>query len=126
VPVALCLSTETEFHDIFRQILLALFDMIRIPENLINNKIFDNRTLAFAELIAHLAFFKSIPAPPFNSTYNIHCLNQVFTFREQSYDQIPNRNQYAIRILFDVLDVKSIFYCFKALLFDKSVRYLTS
>jgi hypothetical protein len=34
VPVALCISTETEFHDIFRQILLSLFDMIRVPENI--------------------------------------------------------------------------------------------
>ena len=31
VPVALVLSTETEYHDFFRQILLAMFDMIRVP-----------------------------------------------------------------------------------------------
>ncbi len=31
VPVALVLSTETEYHDFFRQVMLALFDMIRCP-----------------------------------------------------------------------------------------------
>ena len=96
VPVALCLETETEYHDSFRHIMLSLFDLIRIPENLVN-KIHDNRTMAFAELIAHLAFLRTIPAPPFNSIYN----------------------------LFDVLDVRSIFYCWKALLFDKTVSFMT-
>lgn len=121
--MALCVSTETEFHDIFRQILLSLFDLIRVPEPVVQNKAFENRMLAFAELIAHLAFLRTIPAPPFNSVFNVHCLNQVFVFKEQSFDQIPNRNQHAIKILFDVLDVKSIFYCFKALLFDKTVSF---
>ena len=74
VPVALCLETETEYHDSFRHIMLSLFDLIRIPENLVN-KIHDNRTMAFAELIAHLAFLRTIPAPPFNSIYNIYCFN---------------------------------------------------
>ena len=120
VPVALCLETETEYHDTFRQIMLALFDLIRIPENLVN-KIHDNRTMAFAELVAHLAFLRTIPAPPFNSIYNIYCFNQVITIKEQGFDQIPNKNSYPIKILFDVLDVRSIFYCWKALLFDKTV-----
>ena len=31
VPVALVLETETEYHDVFRQIMLALFDLIRVP-----------------------------------------------------------------------------------------------
>jgi len=31
VPVSLVLETETEYHDTFKQILLALFDMIRVP-----------------------------------------------------------------------------------------------
>ena len=75
VPVALVLETETEYHDVFRQILLSLFDLIRVPENLMTNRIFDNRKMSFAELIAHLAFLKTIPAPVFNSVYHIHCLD---------------------------------------------------
>lgn len=85
VPVALCLETETEYHDTFRQIMLSIFDLIREPENLVT-RFYDNRTLAFAELVAHLAFLRTIPAPPFNSVYNIHCLNQVFQIKESSFD----------------------------------------
>ncbi len=43
VPVAMCLETETEYHDIFRKILLALFESIRVPETLISNRILENR-----------------------------------------------------------------------------------
>lgn len=75
VPVALCLETETEYHDVFRKILLALFDEIRVPENVVSNKIYENRRLAFAELVAHLAFLRTIPAPTFNSTYNVFLFN---------------------------------------------------
>ncbi len=84
--MAICLETETEYHDIFRQLLLSLFDLIRVPENLIGNRVYDNRTIAFAELIAHLAFLKTIPAPPFNSIFNIYCMNQVFQIKESSFD----------------------------------------
>lgn len=122
--MALCLETETEYHDVFRKILLALFDEVRVPENVLNNKIYDNRRLAFAELVAHIAFLKTIPAPPFNSNYNIYMFNKVFSIKEGTIDQLPNKNNYAVKILFDVLDVKSIFYCWKALLFDKSVSVL--
>ena len=31
VPVALVIATETEYHDFFRQVILAMFDMIRVP-----------------------------------------------------------------------------------------------
>ncbi len=31
VPVALVLSTETEYHDFFKQLMLAMFDLIRVP-----------------------------------------------------------------------------------------------
>jgi len=55
--------------------MLSLFDLIRVPDNLLHNRILDNRNLAFAELIAHLAFLKTIPAPPFNTIYNIHLMN---------------------------------------------------
>jgi len=32
IPVAFCIETETEYHDVFREILLSLFEMIRVPE----------------------------------------------------------------------------------------------
>ena len=93
---------------------------------MLNNQIFENRRLAFAELVAHIAFLRTIPAPPFNANYNIFMFNKVFSISEGTLDQLPNKNTYAIKILFDVLDVKSIFYCWKALLFDKSVILVSS
>jgi len=101
--------------------LLGLFDLIRIPENVRGFGSVENRKLAFAELIAHLAFLKTIPAPTFNTVYHIHMLNSLFTVKENSFDQLPHKSQCPIKVLFDVLDVRSIFYCWKALLFDKTV-----
>jgi hypothetical protein len=66
--------------------MLSLFDLIRVPANYFEKSVIDNRILAFAELIAHLAFLKTIPAPIFNSVYHIHCLNHVFTIKESSFD----------------------------------------
>lgn len=80
------LETETEYHDVFKQIMLAMFDLIRVPPEAYNNsvakptekggdmapgRLIINRNLAFADLVAHIAFLKTIPAPPFNSVYNI-------------------------------------------------------
>lgn len=31
VPVAMVMETETEYHDFFKQLMLALFDLIRVP-----------------------------------------------------------------------------------------------
>jgi hypothetical protein len=77
--VALVLVTECEYHDTFRQIILALFDMLRVlPEKKsVGNKqkydevMIESRKVAFADLVAHIAFLKTIPAPPFNSIYHI-------------------------------------------------------
>lgn len=73
------LVTECEYHDTFRQIILALFDMLRVlPEKKsVRNKqkydeaMIESRKVAFADLVAHIAFLKTIPAPPFNSIYHI-------------------------------------------------------
>ncbi len=104
-----------------------------LPANSVKH--IESRKIAFADLVAHLAFLKTIPAPPFNSIYHIHMLpviqgNNVapngtlhhFKFREYPFDEMPRRSMQPIKVLFDVLDVRSIMYCWKALLFDKSVR----
>lgn len=65
------METSTEHHDIFKQILQSLYETIRIPEKLMTSSSNDDRILAFAELVAHVAFLKTIPAPIFNSVYNI-------------------------------------------------------
>jgi hypothetical protein len=45
----------------------------------------------------------------------------TFQLREYRFNQLPRRSLLPIKILFDVLDVRSIIYCWKALLLDKSV-----
>lgn len=84
----------------------------------------DDRIVAFTELVTHIAFLKTIPAPIFNSVYNLQFLGQTLTIRETAFDSIPNKNSLPIKILFDCLDLRSIFYCWKALLFDKTVLLL--
>ena len=60
--------------------------MIRSPEQLVTNGFQANRLVAFAELIAHLAFLRTIPSPPFNSIYNIHFLNTVIVLKENAFN----------------------------------------
>lgn len=45
--------------------------MIRVPEVLMNNISSANRMISFADFIAHLAFLRTIPSPPFNTIYNL-------------------------------------------------------
>lgn len=84
VPVAFVIATEVEYHDIFRELMLDLFENIRIPLSRQYNKQYNNnqvdvmkltyyqrRELSFAELIAKIAFLKTIPCPTFNMRYNI-------------------------------------------------------
>jgi hypothetical protein len=40
-------------------------------------RIIESRQVAFADLLAHVAFLKTIPAPPFNSVYNIQMLPMI-------------------------------------------------
>ena len=70
------METETEFHDVFRDILLSLFEMVRVPEQVLTSQVGNdtNRTIAFCELLTHLAFLKTIPSPTFNSVYNLHMM----------------------------------------------------
>ena len=71
VPVALVLQTEIENHDIFRQMLCELFESIRNPEQIANDSHEDNKKFAFADMLAHVAFLKTLPCPSFNTKLNI-------------------------------------------------------
>jgi hypothetical protein len=46
-----------------------------------------------------------------------------FTIKENLFENLPHRNLNPIKVLFDVLDVRSIMQCWKALLFDKWVSF---
>lgn len=83
VPVALVIATEVGYHDIFRELMLDLFENIRIPlskqlnkkldtnVDAMNMTLHDRRLLSFSEFIAKIAFLKTIPCPTFNMRYNI-------------------------------------------------------
>ena len=77
--------------------------------------------MAFADLIAHVAFLRTIPAPVFNSEVNILFMNQTFNFKENRFNMLPHKNQECIDKLIDCLDFQTILKCVKALLFDKSL-----
>lgn len=63
-PIAFVISTEIENHDIFREVLIELFDSIRKPGTYFSD-FQSNRKLAFADFLAHIAFMKTIPTPTF-------------------------------------------------------------
>ena len=125
VPVAFCLQTETEYHDMFREILISLFESVRHPDQ-VHTSDSKNRDLAFAEFITHIAYLKTIPSPPFSTIFKVQILDRVFTNKENGYDEIPHKNEMPIKVLFDCLDVKTILYCWKALLFDKTLILISS
>lgn len=119
------IQTEVEHHDIFKEILLRLFESIRVPEDVTNNER-DNQDLAYAEFLSHLAFLMSIPCPTFNTRFYIEFFDKTLTLTEPRYDEIPDKNQLAIRVLFEMLDVRTILYCWKAILFDKTLVLISS
>ena len=53
-------------------------------------------------------------------------LGQTLTINEPNFDEIPDKNQLAIRVLFDMLDVRTIMFCWKALLFDYTLVLISS
>lgn len=84
MPVALILCTEIENHDIFRYMLKEIFEAIRKPDPLLDKKagaksdstqtkekdlnvVRLNKHFAFADMLAHLAFLKTLPCPSFNT-----------------------------------------------------------
>lgn len=111
------ITTEIENHDIFRDILLQMFNSITEPASVTASQ--DNdKTLAFAEMLAHIAYLKTIPSPGFNTMHRIQLYNKPVKIDEQEIFTIPNRNTIALEILFDILDIRSILYMWKAMLFD--------
>ena len=69
-------------------------------------------------MLAHIAYLKTIPSPGFNTMHRIQLYNKPVKIDEQEIFTIPNRNTIALEILFDILDIRSILYMWKAMLFD--------
>ena len=127
VPVSIVIQTECEHHDIFREILISLFELIRVPRKIPNNEnMVEHKFLAYAEFIAHIAYLKTIPCPSFNTRFNIEFLGKTLIVNEQMFHKVPNKSQVSIQVLFDILDVTTILNCWKALLFDYTLVVISS
>ena len=69
---------------------------------------------------------KTIPCPTFNSELLIEFYNKTLQISEENYKMIPHRNTIAIQTLFDVLDIRSILYMWKAIIFDKTLILIST
>ena len=105
---------------------MSLFESVRQPKKMIKDDLKADRQLAFADFLCHIAFLSSIPCPTFNTRYHIEFFDKTLSFSEPNYDEIPDKNQLAIRVLFDMLDVRTILYCWKAILFDHTLVLISS
>jgi len=102
-----------------------MFDHIRVPDK-VSEKDCENKKLAFADMLAHIAYLKTIPCPSFNSKHRIQFNRKLMIINEQEFFTIPNRNTIAIETLFDILDVRSILYMWKAMVFDCSLILIST
>lgn len=97
-----------------------MFESIRTPET-ITNKVLQDKKLAFADLLTHIAYLKTLPSPSINSKILIEFHKKTLILEEQPLYSIPHRNSIAIETLFETLDVKTILYMWKAMIFDHSL-----
>ena len=136
-PVAFVIQSKCEFHDAFKIILQRIYESLQSPKQYprsiaaafrqqIANKDAHiipgiSRCMSFAEVITHMAFLRTIPAPVFNSQVNISFMDRLLCIKENSFNEIPHKSMDAIKILVECLDFSSILTCLKALLFDKTL-----
>ena len=102
-----------------------LFESIRNPDKVVDDKE-QNERLAFADFLAHIAFLATMPCPDFNTRFNIEFLGKTLIIEERPFHSVPDKNKIALTVLFEILDVKTIIYCWKALLFDTSLILISS
>ena len=60
--------------------------------------------MSFAEVIANIAYLRTIPAPVFNSEVTIQFMNITLNLKENRFDEIPHKNTQSIKVLLDCLD----------------------
>ena len=77
----------------------------------------NQRVLAFANFIAHIAFLASLPCPTFNTRLCIDdFLGVPLKIEQPNYDSFPDKNELAIWVLFENLDPRTVLFCWKAIL----------
>jgi hypothetical protein len=58
--------------------------------------------------------------------YNIEFLGKTLKINEGVFNDVPNKNKTPIEVLFEVLDVKTILECWKAVLFEYTLVVISS
>lgn len=133
--IAFVIQSKVEFHDAFKLILTRIYESIKQPKTLANNLVENwykseeeqrvipqpHFCMAFAEIIAHIAYLRTIPAPVFNSQINLLFMDLKINLKENHFTEIPHKSIHPIKVLADCLDFQSILTCLKALLFDKTL-----
>mmetsp|Transcript_30244 Transcript_30244/g.46247 ORF Transcript_30244/g.46247 Transcript_30244/m.46247 type:complete len:158 (-) Transcript_30244:5867-6340(-) len=77
--------------------------------------------MSFADIISHVAFLRTIPAPIFNSDISINMMDSIINLKENSFNLLPHKNSDSIKILIECLDFHTILKCIKGLIFDKTL-----
>lgn len=79
------IQTELEHHDIFKEIMMSLFEHIRRPQKLTSDPDADQK-LAFADFMAHIAFLATIPSPSFNTLFKVAFFGKTLMIEEKGFD----------------------------------------
>ena len=123
-PIAFVIRSKTEFHDAFKLLLQKIYESLTCPRDFTKSIVLDyerrretsNRELfkhlpsdakkfmSFAELIANIAFLRTIPAPVFNSEATIMFQDVLINLKENSFNKLPHKNLESIKILIECLD----------------------
>ena len=85
------IKTEIEHHDVFKEVLVSLFESVRKTDNVTNNGMQDQK-VRFADFLAHIAFLSTIPCPDFNTVFNIEFLGKTLVLKELPFHHIPDKN----------------------------------
>lgn len=130
------IESKVEFHDALKFILIKIYESLKNPiqlgEEIINGWNFKSdeeqkcipdasMCMTFAEIIANIAFLRTIPAPVFNSSVNIEFMEMKINLKENHFSEIPHKSSHAIKVLIECIDFQSILTCLKALIFDKTL-----
>ena len=82
--------------------------------------------MAFADFLTYVAYLKTLPCPVINCRILIEFHQKTLILDEGPLFTIPHRNSIAIETLFEILDVRTILYMWKAIIFDHSLILIST
>ena len=66
VPVCLCIKTESEYHDIYRPLLLEIYETLNQESSSFSSEI-HSRLYRFSDIIVKLAYINTVLPPVINT-----------------------------------------------------------